>query len=39
MAKREISYYEYFTESGVFLSYKFKKVMEELAETAEKVQK
>lgn len=29
LGKREIAYYEYFTESGVFLSSKFKKVLEE----------
>ena len=26
LASREFNYFDYFTESGIFLSYKFKKV-------------
>ena len=31
-AKKEINYYDYFTVSGVFLSYKFKKILDEVIE-------
>jgi hypothetical protein len=39
LAKREIQYYDYFTVSGVFLSSKFRRVLEEVAEASEKALK
>ena len=35
LAKRDLAYYEYFTESGVFLRYKFKRECEELVKVVE----
>ena len=32
VAGKEFNYYDYFTESGIFLTYKFRKVVEEVME-------
>ena len=37
LGKKEMLYNEYFTVSGVFLSYKFKKGLEQVVEETEKV--
>lgn len=34
LGKREMKYTDYFTVSGVFLSYKFKKALEQVVEEA-----
>lgn len=36
LGKREVAYYDYFTESGVFLSFKLRKVLEEWVEEIQK---
>lgn len=35
IAEKEIEYYDYFTESGVFLKNKFRKVVEKVIEDTE----
>jgi hypothetical protein len=35
LGRRDLTYYEYFTQSGVFLSFKFKRELEELTRVVE----
>ena len=39
VARQDMVYYDYFTEGGVFLSFKFRKVLEAVVENTEKVLK